>query len=104
MRQLIEKLPPKYDRLSVYHEARPCGYGLHQQVIEFGHECMVVATSFIPVCRGDHVKTDRRDALPLARLHRADEFTAVRGPEATHEAMRDLAPSLYNTLAGVMSP
>ncbi len=40
---------------------------------------------------GDHVKTDWRDALTLARLHRAGERTAVWVPDAAHEAMRDLA-------------
>jgi transposase len=36
------------------------------------------------------VKTNRRDAVTLARLHRAGELTAVWVPDPTHEAMRDL--------------
>ena len=39
---------------------------------------------------GDRVKTDRRDAVMLAKLHRAGELTAVWIPDAAHEAMRDL--------------
>jgi len=39
---------------------------------------------------GDRVKTDRRDAVMLAKLHRAGELTAVWVPDAAHEAMRDL--------------
>ena len=39
---------------------------------------------------GDRVKTDRRDATMLARLHRAGEVTPVWVPDADHEAMRDL--------------
>ena len=39
---------------------------------------------------GDRVKTDRRDALMLAKLHRAGELTAIWIPDAAHEAMRDL--------------
>ena len=39
---------------------------------------------------GDRVKTDRRDALMLAKLHRAGELTPVWIPDAAHEAMRDL--------------
>jgi transposase len=55
-----------------------------------GHECVVVAPSLIPKRAGDRVKTDRRDADSLARLHRAGELTAVWVPDAGHEAMRDL--------------
>src|SRR6266700_400463 len=39
---------------------------------------------------GDKVKTNRRDALSLAKLLRADELTAVWVPDGPHEAMRDL--------------
>lgn len=49
-----------------------------------------MAPSLIPVKAGDRVKTDRRDALMLAKLHRAGELTAVWVPDAAHEAMRDL--------------
>jgi hypothetical protein len=38
---------------------------------------------------GDRVKTDRRDALMLAKLHRAGELTSIWIPDAAHEAMRD---------------
>jgi transposase len=46
--------------------------------------------SHIPKRPGDRVKTDRRDAASLARLHRAGELTAVWVPDVGHEAMRDL--------------
>jgi transposase len=39
---------------------------------------------------GDRIKTDRRDAVMLAKLHLAGELTAVWVPDAAHEAMRDL--------------
>jgi transposase len=44
----------------------------------------------VPVKTGDHVKTDRRGALKLARNYRAGELTAVWVPNAAHEALRDL--------------
>ena len=50
----------------------------------------MVAPSLIPIKAGDRVKTDRRDALMLAKLHRAGELTAIWIPDAAHEAMRDL--------------
>lgn len=80
----------KYDRTYFCYEAGPTGYGLHQLVTSMGHECTVVAPSLIPRKPGDRVKTNRRDALTLAKLLRAGELTAVWVPDESHEAMRDL--------------
>jgi transposase len=44
----------------------------------------------VPTKAGDRVKTDRRDALKLARSYRAGDLTAVWVPDAAHEALRDL--------------
>ena len=77
-------------RLRFCYEAGPCGYGIQRQLSTAGHECVVVAPSLIPKRAGDRVKTDRRDAASLARLHRAGELTAVWVPDTGHEAMRDL--------------
>ena len=63
---------------------------LAAQIERLGHVCEVVAPSLIPTRSGDRVKTDRRDALSLAKLHRAGELTPVWVPDAAHEAMRDL--------------
>lgn len=72
------------------YEAGPCGYGIHRQLSELGWDCQVVAPSLIPKKAGDRVKTDRRDSLTLARLHRAGELTAVWVPDGAQEALRDL--------------
>ena len=77
-------------QLSFCYEAGPCGYGIHRQLRSLNHECEVVAPSLIPKKAGDRVKTDRRDSLMLARLHRAHELTAVWVPDGEHEALRDL--------------
>ena len=66
------------------------GYGLYRQVRALGHDCVVVAPSLIPRKPGDRVKTNRRDAVTLARLHRAGELTRVWVPDTIHEAVRDL--------------
>ena len=76
--------------LAFCYEAGPCGYGVYRQLTSLGHRCDVVAPSLIPMKPGDRVKTDRRDATMLARLHRAGELTPVWVPDADHEAMRDL--------------
>ena len=57
---------------------------------ERGHNCTVVALSLIPKKSGGRIKTNRRDAMTLPRPLRAAELTAVRVPDATHEAVRDL--------------
>jgi transposase len=72
------------------YEAGPCGYGIQRRLSPQGQECVVVAPSLIPKRAGDRVKTDRRDAASLAKLHRAGELTAVWVPDARHEAIRDL--------------
>jgi transposase len=58
-------------RPSFCYEAGPCGYGLHRLLTGCGHSCIVVAPSLIPRKSGDRVKTDRRDAMMLAKLHGA---------------------------------
>jgi transposase len=88
--RLLRKLGRGGVRLRFCYEAGPCGYGIQRELSARGHECVVVAPSLIPKRAGDRVKTDRRDAANLARLHRAGELTAVWVPDAGHEAMRDL--------------
>jgi transposase len=90
MRRLAAKLAGKYQRLHFCYEAGPTGYGLHRLLTGLGHSCIVVAPSLIPRKPSDRVKTNRRDAVTLARLMRAGELTAVWVPDTAHEAMRDL--------------
>ena len=74
MKRLVRKLSGKYLQLLFCYEAGPTGYGLHRQITAIGHDCSVIAPSLIPKRSGEHVKTNRRDALTLARLHRAGEL------------------------------
>jgi len=76
--------------LRVCYEAGPTGFVLARRCAQLRIDCQVVAPSLIPSRAGDRVKTDRRDARKLARLHRAGELSAVHVPEASDEAMRDL--------------
>jgi transposase len=88
--RVARKLGGEGVKLRFAYEAGPCGYGIQRHLSGRGHECVVVAPSLIPKRAGDRVKTDRRDAASLARLHRAGELTAVWVPDPGHEAMRDL--------------
>ncbi|MFT6530309.1 MAG: transposase, partial [Psychrosphaera sp.] len=51
----------------------------------------VVAPSLIPKKPGDKVKTDKRDALNLAKLLKSEDLTAIYVPESEDEAVRDLS-------------
>ncbi len=72
------------------YEAGPCGYGIYHQIRAGGQDCEVVAPTLIPRRAGDRVKTDRRDAVMLARLSRSGELTPVWVPTPEQEAIRDL--------------
>jgi len=86
----LRKLISKGHRLHVVYEAGPCGFVIWRHLTALGTQCEVVAPSSIPKRSGDRVKTDRRDALMLARLSRSGDLTAVRVPGAGDEAVRDL--------------
>jgi transposase len=88
--KLARKLAAGRKELKFCYEAGPCGYGIQRQLSGMGHACDVVAPSLIPRKPGERIKTDRRDATKLAKLHRAGELTPVWVPDQTHEAIRDL--------------
>ena len=90
MRRLVKRLGAKHERVHFCYEAGPTGYGLHRLITDLGHPCTVAAPSLIPRKPGERVKTNRRDAIALAKLLRAGELTAVWVPDEGHEAMRDL--------------
>lgn len=89
IRKLVAKLGPA-KALKACYEAGPCGYVLYWQLTALGVACEVIAPSLVPVKAGDRVKTDRRDAVKLARCYRAGDLTPVWVPDADHEALRDL--------------
>jgi transposase len=88
--KLIRRLQSKAARLVFVYEAGPCGYVLHRYLTGKGLDCTVVAPSLIPKRPGDRVKTDRRDAVELARLLRSGDLTPVYVPSVEDEAVRDL--------------
>jgi transposase len=90
VRKLVTRLGGADVRLHVAYEAGPTGYVLQRQLSGLGIECTVVAPSLIPRRPGDRVKTDRRDALKLARLLRSGDLTSIWVPDQEHEALRNL--------------
>jgi len=96
---LVRRLHSKAARLVFAYEAGPCGYVLYRQLTGQGLQCLVVAPSLIPRKPGDRVKTDRRDAVQLARLLRSGDLTAVYVPSVEDEAIRDISRAREDALA-----
>ncbi len=95
------KLPPRNEEaigwlqslpqpVAVAYEAGPTGFGLARDLQAAGFRCVVAAPSKLIRPAGDHIKTDARDALLLARLLRVDELVPVRVPSRAEEDARDL--------------
>ena len=97
--QLIRKMPSKAPHLILVYEAGPCGSWLYRYLTKKGYDCWVVAPSLVPKKAGDRVKTDRRDAMQLARLVRSGDLTVVDVPKVEDEAIRDLTRAREDTLS-----
>jgi transposase len=89
--KLVRQLQSKSKHLVFVYEAGPCGYWLYRYLTKKGRVCWVVAPSLIPQKPGDRVKTNRRDAIKLARLMRSGDLTPVYVPQVEDEAIRDLS-------------
>jgi transposase len=89
--KLLRQLQSKAARLVLVYEAGPCGYWLYRYLTRKRVTCHVVAPSLIPRKPGDRVKTDRRDALMLARLLRSGDLTPIYVPQVQDEALRGLS-------------
>jgi transposase len=88
--RLVKKLSSKGRKLRFVYEAGPCGYKIYRYLTSKGYDCEVVSPAHIARKPTDRIKTDRRDALTLARLHRSGDLTRVYVPREDDEAMRDL--------------
>ena len=96
--QLSRKMQSKATHLLFVSEAGPCGYWLSRYLTKKGDDCWVVAPSLLPKKPGDRVTTDRRDAVPLARLARSGDRTVVSVPTVEDAAMRDLTRAREDTI------
>ena len=75
----------------VVYEAGPCGYGWVRYLRKQGWACDVIAPSRITRKPSEkRIKTDRRDALLLARESRSGNLTSIVVPDERDEAIRDL--------------
>ena len=84
------------------YEAGPTGYGLARRARAAGIDMQVCAPGMIAKGPGDRVKTDKRDALKLARLHAAGQLVLVHVPALEHEQLRDLSRCREDVRADLM--
>ena len=89
LKKFILKWDKVYD-LRCCYEASSCGYVMHRWLSSIGIACDVIAPSLVPKRAGERVKTDRKDALKLARLHRSGELVNIYIPTEQDEAVRCL--------------
>jgi len=93
IKKLVRQFQSKYPNATLHfvYEAGPCGYWIYRLLTGLGHCCYVVAPSLIPKKPGEKVKTDKRDALKLAKLLKSEDLTPIYVPESEDEAVRDLS-------------
>ena len=94
VRRLFRRLAKRGTVRSCY-EASGAGFVLHRVLRDDGFHCEVIAPSLIPRKPGDRRKTDRLDAVMLARLYRSGHLTPVHVPSEDQEALRRLLRLRY---------
>jgi transposase len=95
VRRLFRRLSAKGTVRGCY-EASGAGYVLHRVLKRDGFHCDIIAPSLIPRKTGDRRKTDRLDAVMLAKLYRSGHLTSVHVPAESHEALRRLIRFRYS--------
>lgn len=88
----------KPEALQIVYEAGPSGYTLARQLRSRGYRCEVIAACKNLRPAADRIKTDRRDALTLARLARSGDLVSVVVPDERDEAIRDLSRAREDAL------
>jgi transposase len=102
VRRLFRRLAKKGTVRACY-EAFGAGFVLHRVLKRDGFHCEVIAPSLIPRKPGDRRKTDRIDAVMLARLYRSGHLTPVHIPTEDQEALRRLIRLRYTYQAYCVS-
>jgi transposase len=82
----------------VVYEAGPCGYGWVRHLSAHGWRCEVISPAHIMRKPAEkRLKTDRLDAVLLARESRAGNLVKIAVPDERDEAIRDLSRAREDT-------
>ena len=91
IKRMVNKIKKKAPAdIQFCYEAGVCGFTLKRRIEALSCKCAVIAPSLTPIKPGDHIKTDRRDALKLLMMFKAGLLTEVHAPNAQQEAAREL--------------
>jgi len=85
MRRIAKNQKRELSDLHVCYEASGCGFWIARRLLQMGIRCEVIAPSLIPTKSGDRVKTDKRDAMKLAKSLRSNDLVAVNIPDSTDD-------------------
>lgn len=91
LRKLAKKLEVDFKDLKVCYEAGPTGFVLARRLKKLGLEVLVMAPTKTTRKPGERIKTDKRDAIKIAREFRNGDVVEVRIPHATDQAVRDVS-------------
>jgi transposase len=69
------------------YEAGCLGYSLYHELKSQGINCIILAPSTMPVAPGDRVKTDRRDAMRIAKCLAYNTYSPVYVPTEQDDAI-----------------
>ncbi|MCA9436996.1 MAG: IS110 family transposase, partial [Candidatus Omnitrophica bacterium] len=90
VRRTFKKLKKTYPKMECCYEASGCGFVLQRELASMKIDCKVVGPSRIPKAPSDRVKTDRLDAVKLAKLLWSGQLTFVQIPTEQEESTRSL--------------
>lgn len=96
MKIALTRLRRKKAQLHFVYESGPTGFVLQRRLLAWGEDCIIVSASHVPKKAGDRVKTDRRDAIQLAKMHRSGDLDAIHVPDSADEAIRDLCRARFD--------
>lgn len=79
-KKLARKSQSKYPDATLHfvYEAGPCGYWIYRLLTSLNHCCYVIAPSLIPKKPGEKIKTDKRDAIKLAKLLKSEDLKEAK--------------------------
>ena len=90
LKKALAKIARDKCNLHVVYEAGPTGYGICRFLRSIGIDTKVIAPSLVPITPSDRVKTDKRDAIKLTRLHRSGMLTTIYVPDEADESFLNL--------------
>jgi transposase len=102
-RKLLSYVKGLSGEVRIAYEAGPCGFDLYRRLRKAGLRCEVAAPSLTPFKPGDRVKTNRRDALKIAKAYRSGDLTFISVPDEARESMRDVVRGREAVLKRVVS-